>query len=429
MASSKNTITGGVKLLLVPSACIFFLDYIYRVYDEFDWGHPFTKLLCFGAMAAMVVGARSSGFIAWISSAFAAGHHRRTLQYLGLAMVLLLAVFMLHGYPARYLPQILSPPRVDIGYTTVHAAELLFRELQNPYASQTINIRPELPPEFRGFHYGPLMIIAYFPALIFPVWGFKLMSAIFTVVSSGLLCLMVRKKGNSMVETIESALFALTLFFLSNRFWYENFTQGANDIFPVMLILVSLLYTKREQFLLAGLFAGLSFSAKFSPALFLFVFFIRRDYRPKFFYGWVWGVLPMLAFFLWNPAALLNNVFLCRLTLKFDSTSLYSITPERLHYLFSLAQLLAVIFAVARNFKKGLIFDSLVAEFILLLIFIEVTFKEIHGNHFIWFMPLMALHLSRCLRGARHEGHDRSICLQWSGFSAPTVSVSPENHP
>lgn len=408
MRNRKN-IAIGAKYLLVPALCIFLLDYIYRVYDEFDWGHSFTKLLCFGAVAAMIVISRSAFWGRWLSSGIATEDRHPKLQYQRLLLLILFAVFLIYGFSVQYLPQIMQPPRVDIGYTTVHAAELFFRGMQNPYTSVAINVRPELPPEFRGFHYGPLMFISYFPAIIYPGLGFKLINVLCLVVSAVLLSVLVRKIDNTFIENIESAVFALILFLLSNRFWYENFTQGANDIFPVTLLLFSLFWIKKENYLLGGLFAGLSFSAKFSPALFLFVFFIRRDCPRQFLYGWIGGLLPLLAFLFWNPSGLVNNVFICRLRLNYDSTSLYSITPEKLHYLFPLVQLSAVVLTVLQNFKKRLVFDALVAEFTLLLIVVEISFKEVHANHFIWFIPVVALHFSRAITGVLHTHPEEGL--------------------
>ncbi len=60
------------------------------------------------------------------------------------------------------------PPASDIGRTTVEAASLVLRDHKNPYSSQTINVREELEPRFRGFHYGPLMLLAYSPGVLLP---------------------------------------------------------------------------------------------------------------------------------------------------------------------------------------------------------------------------------------------------------------------
>lgn len=357
---------------------------IYRLFQTYDWGQPFTKFLCF------------SGLFGLCLFLFKQRQHTTSLPslfYAGEAVcaaLILMAIFyrMLNGYSDA----LFTLPTVDIGYTTEHAAKLLFVHGENPYLSQHINVRPELATEHRGFHYGPAMLLGYAPSAFFPGVGYKLMSMLYLAVAAMSLCALIARNMNAQPTWKVSAtvMIALMLFFLPERLWYEVFQVGANDIYPVALLLLGMVCVQREKWFLAGFLMGLSFATKFSPAAFLLVLFLRKDIRMVFLAGCVIGVTPMLVFLAWDYNSLMENVFFLRFGLNYDSTSLYSITPPVLHILFPLAQLGAVVYVLVRNLNKTLSIEEILVCFTLLLIIIEVTFKEMHANHLIWFYPFIA---------------------------------------
>ncbi|CZF78302.1 hypothetical protein GCE9029_00757 [Grimontia celer] len=376
-----------LNLTLAASSVLFsvvFIYCIYRLFQTYDWGQPFTKFLCF------------SGLFALCLTLF---RHRQQTQslpnflFIGEALfasLVVIAIFyrMLNGYGDA----LFTAPTVDIGYTTEHAARLLFLQGENPYLSQEINIRPELAAEHRGFHYGPAMLLGYAPSAFFPGVGYKVMSMVFLAIAAISMCMLIvgNMKGQSRWQVRSTVLIALMLFFLPERLWYEVFQVGANDIYPVSLLLLGMVFAQRDKWLWAGILMGLSFATKFSPAAFLLAMFLRKDIRMTFLAGCVIGVTPMMAFLVWDYQSLMENVFFLRFGLNYDSTSLYSITPPVLHVLFPLAQLSALVYLLVRNFGRTLSTEETLVCFTLLLIIIEVTFKEIHANHLIWFYPLIA---------------------------------------
>jgi hypothetical protein len=190
------------------------------------------------------------------------------------------------------------------------------------------------------------------------------------------------------------AVVVSALVLLPERFHHELFNQGAVDMFPVMLLVAAMLCVRRGWWLAAGLVAGLSFSAKFSPAAFLLVLFVRRHIAPRLVLGAALGLLPFAPFLVWDAPSLVRNVFLFHSGKAFDNTSLYSVTPPELHYLFTTFQVAAVALVVAINFERPLELRSLVGCFALLLIAIEVSYREMHGNHLVWFVPVVALSLT-----------------------------------
>lgn len=172
---------------------------------------------------------------------------------------------------------------MDIGYTTQNSAILLFGKGENPYQNQMINVRPELKPAHRGFHYGPGMLIGYFYSAMRPNVGFKVSNLIYFLLTLQALVLLADNKAQPFWQRVSTALFVITIFLLPERLWYETFLQGANDIFPVMLLLYGLVMVTNEQWFLAGAFMGFSFATKFAPAAFLLVLFLRADMKISFF--------------------------------------------------------------------------------------------------------------------------------------------------
>lgn len=155
--------------------------------------------------------------------------------------------------------------------------------------------------------------------------------------------------------------FVSALLLLPERFYSELFVVGAIDVLPVFLLAVCLLCLRREAWLAAGLAAGLSFSAKLLPAVALLVLFVRRGTKARFFAGVALGLLPLLAFIAASPKLVFENLFVLLLIKDYDSTSLYSVVPKQLHFLFTVAQLLVVVGAVAFQFNRPIRLRELTA--------------------------------------------------------------------
>lgn len=390
----NNIITplSGMKRVLDRGIALFstllvggFFYYIYTLFQQYDWGHPFTKLMCFAAVFLLLIFLYQKK-----KNDIDTGNAIAKLELL-LALGALVWIIVIMS--PKYLTQLSQGPGVDIGYTTQNSAIVLFREHKNPYMSETINIRPELEPKYRGFHYGPGMLIGYVASAYVPNIGYKITNLVFLVGTIVALLLLIdgsRRQGVNYWQRASAMAIVLSLFLLPERLWYELFQQGANDIFPIMLLLLGLVFVQRGYWVWAGIFMGFSFATKFSPAAFLLVLFLRKDIKLNFLIGCCIGASPLMVFMLWDYQSLINNVFILRFTLGYDATSLYSITPAALHYLFPLSQVVALVILMKVNVTRQLEIDRLILHFTLLLIVIGVTFKEVHANHLIWFYPLFA---------------------------------------
>ncbi|MEA3421511.1 MAG: glycosyltransferase 87 family protein [Acidobacteriota bacterium] len=222
----------------------------------------------------------------------------------------------------------------------------------------------------------------------FPSCGLKIHNVLYLILTLFFLTVIVQKKDEFLIQRLCAIACVCYFCLIPNRLWYELFTQGVNDIFPILLIILAFYFIKIEKWGLAGLFIGLSFSAKFAPAAFLMCLFLRRDLKVKLFIGFFIGLMPIFAFMIWDAKALINNAFLCRFILEHDSTSLYSISPKQIYFIFPLVQLAAIVIMVTRNFNKKVVLEELVFHFSVLVIIITVAFKAVHTNYLIWICPI-----------------------------------------
>jgi hypothetical protein len=367
--------------LIYPLLLLWIFSYIFRLFHTYDFNHPFTKLLCFTAL--------------FVGIFYLTKERKRIRLSAGVYLVEFLTfsgvfLWVLWSAKPKYFSRLWTPPAVDIGSTTQQAAQMLFIRFQNPYQSQTLNVLAK-DPGFGGFKYGPMMILGYLSSAFYPQSGFKMASLVYLVLSLACLAYLAWQRNAGLTKNLATGMFIFTLAVIPERVFYELFLMGANDVFPIFLLLLSLVFLKRRNYFWAGLIAGLSFSAKFSPALFLIVLFIRRDFSRRFFLGVAAGLLPNVVFLIWDYRAFVNNAFLFNAVKQPDSTSLHSITPPELHFVFTAIQIVALAVFVARNFFKRPEVMELIRSFVLLLLIIEATFREVHGNHLLWFIPFLAL--------------------------------------
>lgn len=379
--SVRNFFRHPLLYLLSPLIVLGFFDYVFRLLHTYEWEQPFARLICFSALFGGVT------YLTRRRKDFFPPRYVYVIELLACGGLLL---SLLWSLGLRYYSHLWDPPAVDIGAMTQEAAKMLFTHFQNPYQSPTLNVL--LPqPGYGGFKYGPVMILGYLPSAFFPQSGYKMMSALYLLLSLACLGYLSWQRGCVLARNLATVVFVITLALIPERVGHELFEVGVNDILPVFLLLLSMVFLKRNNDFWAGLFAGLSFSAKFSPALFFIALLVRKEFRGKFFLGVGVGVLPNLLFLAWDYGSFLRNVFLFNAVKTYDSTSLYSITPKRLHFVFNLIQLGACLGFFAKNIFKRLELMELTTSFILLLTIIEATYRQVHGNHLIWFISFLAL--------------------------------------
>jgi hypothetical protein len=377
--------------LLFLSSVASFLAYrsIFDLFHRYDWNQPIVKLVAFQALFLLIL----FSFIA---------HNRglaRTTENV-IAAELVTAALILCWELTRTFTLFKSGLHTgmnDLGQTTEDAVRAVLLAHENPYLRDIARNGDD--PAFWGFKYGPGMLVGYALAGVGRSGlGLKICNLVYLAVTTAVLGrLAVRLEPSpSRYRWLRCtpAVVVSSMVLLPDRVLFELFSQGAVDMFPVMLLVTVVACVQRERWLAAGFMAGLSFSAKFSPAAFLLVLFLRRQIARRFVLGFALGLFPFVPFLIWDTPSLVRNVFLFHSGKSFDNTSLYSVTPAELHYLFTAFQLAAVALVVTLNFKRPLEVRSLMVCFALLLITIEVSYREMHGNHLIWFVPVVALSLT-----------------------------------
>lgn len=368
---------------------IFF--YVYVLFLKYDWEQPFTKLMCFATCFVLVYRFRPTKATTQSSS------FRTSLFEILVALTVI--SWTVGEFAPRYLRDFGDPLPFDTSFTTQDAVTMFFKTGENPYRSTNLSPLEELPPKHRGYHYGPGTLLAYASTAFMPNSGIRISNLVYLFVCWITLllllnCLEQDSEADSFCR-LSSATYLTAMFLLPESMWRELFRHGVNDVFPIMLMLLGLLMVSVKRWLLAGIFIGFSFAAKFAPAAFLIVLLTRKTTSPKFFLGCCIGAIPLAIFLLWDFFPAIQNIFVVRFSLKPDSTSLHSITPPELHFVFPLAQLTLVLFFFFKNFSREIVLEELLRQLALVLIVIAVCFKQVHLNHLIWLYPLFALLVTR----------------------------------
>jgi hypothetical protein len=380
-----------VGALFLASSLATFAIYssIFDLLHRYDWDQPVVKFACLEALFVLVLlvffwrRARAVRPPDWVVAAELA----LACAVLSWELVRLFGLFHVG----------LRTSMNDLGTTTEDAVRLVLQGHANPYLHQIAKNGDD--PAFFGFKYGPGMLIGYALSALWPEGrGLKTCNLLYLAITVGLLAGLAARSeatsGRRRWLRLAPAAVVAALALWPERLYSELFNQGAVDMYPIMLLVAAVACLDKKWWLGAGLAAGLSFSAKFSPAAFLLILFVRRRIPRRFVVGVAIGLVPFLPFLLWDAPSLVRNVFIFHSKKSFDATSLYSVTPSELHYLFSAFQACAVAATVIMNFRRPIEPRSLVVFFTLLLIAIEVSYREIHGNHLIWFVPVAALSLT-----------------------------------
>lgn len=356
-------------------------SFVFYSFHAYDWGHPLIKAFCFLTLFCMII----------VLSKRREGTPRSSASYRAELIIAALVLFVVvSAYSVKYLQFIQTPAQCDIGYTTHDAVKMLVFDHQDPYAYNKSNVVGR-DPRFWGYKYGPTMILLYLPSAWFTSAAIKVLTVVYLLLTLFVIALLLSKYQMPRWGRANSLVFAFLLMVIPERLWYEILIQGSTDIVPILLVLLSVYAMDKNSPVTAGMFAGISFSAKFSPTLFFILLMVRNKPSPRFFGGILLGCTPFLAYLAWSGMPMINNMFLFHAVKRFDTTSLYSVVPHSMHFLFPLIQVAALAGFLLYNFKREADTRSLLVHFTLLILIIEITFTEVHANHLIWFIPLLSL--------------------------------------
>jgi hypothetical protein len=377
---TSNSFIRACKGLLVPVVLAIVLGGIAFALDHFDRGCGDIRVLCL-----LVLGL--AAFVLQYSRIRASATTKTNTHLVCLSSTILMVLGATSI--SESLTDLFERPRCDIGWTTTDAVHVLVNDLENPYQSKWIG---KLGPEekFWGYHYGPGTLLSYVPAEAFGPGGVKIMNLFYLLLAFYLIAALLRDSENPRGDAA-SVVFGVMLACLPSRIWSETFRQGGTDILPTMLMLAGLLAIHRRQWFLAGTLAGYSVSCKILPGFLFVVLLVRWPLNLRLLAGVVTGLVPIGLAAAWGFSALANNMILFHATKPPDDTSLYAFLPPGVTRWFPFFQLAAVAGFWVRNWRRPFDVHDLATQLLMLMVVVEVFYKEIHGNHLLWFFPIAAL--------------------------------------
>ena len=347
-----------------------------------DYGSPLSKLILFSLLFILLA------LIYCFNKKFNLKNVSPSSLNIASGVVILFIVAILFSFVPKYLPEISNPAKVDVGYDTYDALKSLLNK-NDPYKNLKIGAIGQ-DSRLWGYHYGSIMLLFYAPSLLFYTSsGIKFMNLYYLIALVILISCLVYNKNNSKSANIFFISFSILVLLLPEKLWYESFISGTTDIFPLLLLLLSIPFIIKKSWFLSGLLIGLSISSKFAPALFFAFLLIRKKINFSLFYGLFAGILPVILTLLLSSNAY-NSMIIFHMVKPFDSSSLYSLVPSEFHFIFPLIAILSLILFILIDFKKDIDEKSLIFSFAFLLIIIELSYKELHANHLLWFFPLIA---------------------------------------
>jgi len=351
--------------------------WINSVLYRYDWGpQPLAKTGVFALLVWMAVGVSR----ACVRQPEIGDGVWRICRMAAAGLILIASIVQIApGYTEKFQ----KCPTNDIGMTTLDCTAMVWNGGGNPYGSDNINPRPETPKGYRGFHYGPGMFLFYAGA----AWGVDgyracLLLWFSLLIPAGLWLAVVRE--NTLIGKIEAGLFFFAVLSGSRFMWREYFEVGVNDAGPLALLLIAILLGSRKIWIAAGFLAGLSFSAKFAPAIFLFLALVRRGVPLKFWVACLVGMAPLAWALIDEPGAAFRNIFLSRFYIGISPTGLAYILPEDIRLALSLVAVFGIAMVILRGWGRGVDVREILTSFTLITCFGLLAHREFHANHITW---------------------------------------------
>ncbi len=278
--------------------------------------------------------------------------------------------------------------RGDTGWVVEVAIDLLFRSGLNPYQQTIQTVLGSRG--YNGFHYGPLMLFGYAAVIPFPQFGLVFTNVVLASVMFLSLALLTRPRA--MGEKWHSnALFACLMLWVIPQFRFQLFVRAGPDALPTALILMALVAVDRAMWIRAGIAVGLALSAKFAPAVFLFLLLIRRSIASRFLLGIALGASILIPF-LWHDArALWMNSVWFHIFKPSARTSIYPYLPTAVHITVRFILGGLFVLTLLRSWLRPLEIRDLTFSLLCVMTLAELGSSEVHLNHFVWFMPLFVL--------------------------------------
>jgi uncharacterized membrane protein len=234
------------------------------------------------------------------------------------------------------------------------------------------------------------MLLGYALTLPFPEFGLVYTNVALAGVMFLSLTLLTRPRLSD-ESWFCNAVLACLLLWVIPQFRFQLFVRAAPDPLPTALILLALVAVDRALWFRAGVTAGLAFSAKFAPAIFLLLLLTRKDMSRRFFVGVAIGTSILIPFLWHDSHALWMNSIWFHFFKPSARTSIYPYLPTYMHLFMRCIFGSLVLLVLLRSWLKPLEVRELTFSLLCIMTIAELGSNEVHLNHFVWFMPLFVL--------------------------------------
>jgi Glycosyltransferase family 87 len=281
-----------------------------------------------------------------------------------------------------------KPKVIDIGTTTVAALGALAHGA-NPYAVPVDPLAGGIvgaAAALHGYKYLPVTLAVYAPLVLpFGTRGIVLTNVL---LQGAVAFVLGRLAGH---RRPAAGLFASVLYLSLPFPAYQLFARGANDLVPVLALLLALFALERRPFW-AGVLVGLSIAAKPMPgAAALFCLLPEASVRRRYVIGVAAGLLPLVPFALAGPAAFWNNIVLFNALRPIDDTSwLYGLGTASV-IAARVTAVLALLILYRMAGRAPPVAGTRLALALAAILVVFAVGPDMHHNYYLWFIPLYAV--------------------------------------
>lgn len=233
-----------------------------------------------------------------------------------------------------------------------------------------------------------MMFVTYLPLASFFGWGaMRLTNLALDVITTALIGLLSCRRSGWLCGVLAASLY-LMLPMLPMLLYQRVDT----DLAPTVLLLAALaLYQTRPG--LAGVMVGLSVSAKLFPGVLMLICCLPEFRRSRYIGGFVFGLLPAIAFCLLAPSDFFSNTVSPSLGTPLDPSSwLYGASS----YMSSAARLAFILLIAAVCLMMISRPPDLFERCALYVICVIATLLvgHVHNNYMLWWIPFFCILLS-----------------------------------
>lgn len=345
-----------------------------------------------GVIIALIAG------MFWRDTVIVQDRSQRRVRMVSLALVIIALLVPL----LDLVSGMLVPKLSDVATTTVDAATLVMQG-HNPYAAaiDSYGAANAHDAAFGGYKYLPLLIAIYLPFVtFFGPFATLFVNAVLLAGVCIALSALIRNQAGTAVR-MDDRMIAIAVLLATPAIAETALAMGYNDLVGTLLVLAAVAMRGRSA-LGAGLLVGCSLSCKLMPGLVAATILFPPDRWKAYGIGLAVGMLPILAFLMWDAGAFVRNVLLFNLVRSPDSTSFRLYVPPLVGRIASLAALgfwlASSAWLAIRSRHAGsdhALIDTRIQVFVIATLLLIMTGSTAHDDYMIWWAPAALILFAR----------------------------------